>query len=85
MTTKKTIALFITSCLLLAGCANFQDDSGNSALNDNKSSDIIKGLSNGLKDNNVQVKLNSKVTNILSKNESIPPSTKVGSTTNILA
>ena len=41
MTTKKTIALFITSCLLLAGCANFQDDSGNSALNDNKSSDII--------------------------------------------
>ena len=36
-----------------------------------KSSDIIKGLSNGLKENNVQVKLNSKVTNILSKNDRI--------------
>lgn len=36
-----------------------------------KSSDIIKGLSNGLKENKVQVKLNSKVTNILSKNDKI--------------
>ena len=36
-----------------------------------KSSDIIKGLSNGLKENKVQVKLNSKVTNILSKNDRI--------------
>ena len=31
----------------------------------NKSSDIIKGLSIGLKESNVQVKLNSKVTNII--------------------
>lgn len=36
-----------------------------------KSSDIIKGLSNGLKESNVQVKLNSKVTNILSKNDRV--------------
>lgn len=36
-----------------------------------KSSDIIKGLSNGLKENKVKVKLNSKVTNILSENNRI--------------
>ena len=36
-----------------------------------KSSDIIKGLSNGLKENRVQVKLNSKVTNIISENNKI--------------
>ena len=36
-----------------------------------KSSDIIKGLSNGLKENKVQVKLNSKVTNIISENNKI--------------
>ncbi|WP_195987913.1 NAD(P)/FAD-dependent oxidoreductase [Clostridium sp. D53t1_180928_C8] len=36
-----------------------------------KSSDIIKGLSNGLKDSRVQVKLNSKVTNIISENNKI--------------
>ena len=31
----------MTSCLLFTGCANFQDDSRNPTLNDNKSSDII--------------------------------------------
>ena len=36
-----------------------------------KSYDIIKGLSNGLKENRVQVKLNSKVTNIISENNKI--------------
>lgn len=36
-----------------------------------KSSDIIKGLSNGLKENRIQVKLNSKVTNIISENNKI--------------
>lgn len=36
-----------------------------------KSSDIIKGLSNGLKDSKVQVKLNSKVTDIISENNKI--------------
>lgn len=36
-----------------------------------KSSDIIKGLSNGLKESRVQVKLNSKVTNIISENNKI--------------
>ncbi|WP_305085895.1 NAD(P)/FAD-dependent oxidoreductase [uncultured Clostridium sp.] len=36
-----------------------------------KSSDIIKGLFNELKSNNVQIKLNSKVTNILYENNKI--------------
>lgn len=36
-----------------------------------KSSDIIKGLSIGLKEANVQVKLNSKVTNIIYNNDKI--------------
>lgn len=36
-----------------------------------KSSDIIKGLSNELKNSNVEVKLNSKVTNIISKDNRI--------------
>ena len=36
-----------------------------------KSSDIIKGLFNELKYNNVQIKLNSKVTNILYENNKI--------------
>ena len=36
-----------------------------------KSSDIIKGLSNELKNSNVEVRLNSKVTNIISKDNRI--------------
>lgn len=36
-----------------------------------KSSDIIKGLSNGLKENKVKVKLNSRVTNIICENNKI--------------
>lgn len=36
-----------------------------------KSSDIIKGLSNGLKENKVKVKLNSRVTNIIFENNKI--------------
>lgn len=49
-----------------------------------KSSDIIKGLSNALKENKVKVKLNSKVTNIICENNKIL-GVEINSTEKIMA